>query len=107
MDTPVGYNVETTIRPECLRAYSHGWVQPTPAEVRTVLKIAGLSCAHAARLVGMSDSRVIRRWKSGESKIHYAPWAVLCEAAGFGHIWTYTASLPADQAETSGVPEQA
>src|SRR5690606_20287807 len=93
METPAGYNVETSIRPECLQAYAHGWVQPTPSEVRAVLQIAGLSGAEAARLVGMSDSRVIRRWTSGESKIHYSPWAVLCETAGFGRIWTFTATL--------------
>lgn len=105
METPVGYNVETSIRPECLQAFAHGWVQPTPSEVRTLLQIAGLSCAQAADLVGMSDSRVIRRWKSGESKIHYSPWAILCEVAGFGRIWTFTARPKANQAEISGVPE--
>jgi len=105
METPVGYNVETSIRFACLQAYAHGWVQPTPAEVRTVLQIAGLSSAQAADLVGVSDSRVIRRWKSGESKIPYLPWAVLCETAGFGRIWTFTASPKPDQAQTSGVAQ--
>jgi hypothetical protein len=103
MEIPVGYGTETTIRPGCLKAYAYGWMQPMPSEVRTVLKIAGLSNAEAARLVGVSDGRILRRWTSGESKVPYSAWAVLCEAAGFGRIWTFTAAPEGGNAVASSV----
>jgi hypothetical protein len=74
-----------------------------PSELRTVLKTAGLLNADAARLVGVLDGRILRRWTSGESKIPYSAWAVLCEAAGFGRIWTFTTAPEGGNAVASSV----
>lgn len=88
METPAIYGSDQTeIRPECLRPFSEGWQQPTPAEVRTVLKLAGLTGSETARLVGISDGRTVRRWTGGDAPIPFAAWALLCEAAGLGTIW--------------------
>ena len=40
---------EVTIRPECLRPAWDGWLQPTGAEVREVLRLAGFSGAPLGR----------------------------------------------------------
>lgn len=88
METPAQYGQEPAeIRPETLRKYGAGWEQPTPAEVRAVIKLAGLTGAEAAQLVGLSDSRTVRRWTGGQSDIPFAAWAILCEVAGLGIIW--------------------
>jgi len=92
METPKAYGNETEIRPECLRAYSDGWQQPTKDEVRAVLNMAGLTGAAAASLVGIADSRTVRRWTGGVSPIPYSAWALLCHAAGFGEVWKFRAS---------------
>lgn len=71
------------------------WTQPTPEEVSKVLSLAGLNGCGAAELLGLSiqgagssrSSRTLRRWTSGDTKIPYAPWAVLVHKAGFGIIW--------------------
>ncbi len=78
---------ETTIRVACLRPYSDAWPRPTGEEVREILRRAGLSGAQAARLVGVHDSRQVRRWTAGEAPISYAAWAVLCDVAGIERIW--------------------
>lgn len=77
----------TTIRPETLRPFSDGWEPPTPGEIRHVLAMSSLSGSAAARLVGISESRTVRRWTGGDSAIPYAAWAILCYTAGLGVIW--------------------
>lgn len=84
-------NERTTIRPECLRPAHDFWVRPEADEVREVLRLAKLSGAKAARLLGLGSgetgSRTIRRYTGGEANIPYASWAILCEVAGLGRIW--------------------
>ncbi|AZS80782.1 transcriptional regulator [Achromobacter spanius] len=83
---PYGDDV-TTIRAVCLRPFADGWEQPTADEVRAALSMAGLTGGQAARLLGISDGRTVRRWTGGDSHIPYAAWAMLCHAAGLGIIW--------------------
>lgn len=52
-----------------------------------MLSMAGLTGGDAAKLLGISDGRTIRRWTGGDSPIPFAAWAILCEAAGLGMIW--------------------
>lgn len=75
------------IRKACLRPYGDSWVQPSAEEVREVLRQADMSGSQAARYVGISEGRTVRRWTGGDSAIPYAAWALLCYAAGFGSIW--------------------
>jgi hypothetical protein len=75
------------IRENCLRPFMAGWEQPSPEEIREVLRRAELTGSAAAKLVGISESRTIRRWTGGQSPIPYAAWALLCETAGLGAIW--------------------
>lgn len=79
----------TTIRPECLRPASDFWIRPEADEVREVLRLAQLSGAKAAKLLGLggAGSRTIRRYTGGEAHIPYTSWAILCEVAGLGRIW--------------------
>jgi hypothetical protein len=78
----------SVIRAICLRPYDAGWAQPTPAELRALMVDASLTAGDVARLVGASDARTVRRWTSGACHIPYASWALLCEHAGIGRIWT-------------------
>jgi hypothetical protein len=78
---------ETTIRAACLRPYSDEWERPTAEEVREILRRAGLSGAQAAKLVGVGDSRQVRRWTGGDAPISYSAWALLCDVAGIPKIW--------------------
>ncbi|MFJ3465341.1 transcriptional regulator [Achromobacter spanius] len=86
METRVPYGAPA-IRPECLRPFADGWQQPESGEVRAVLSMAGLTGGEAAKLLGISDGRTIRRWTGGDSPIPFAAWAILCEVAGLGVIW--------------------
>jgi hypothetical protein len=91
---------KVTIRPETLRAFPR-WVQPTPDEIREVVRLAGvnrglkrLTGVQVADLVGVAStgvgagrgSRTVRSWV-GQGRIPYAAWAILCAEAGFGLIW--------------------
>ena len=75
------------IRPQCLTRYANAWQQPSPEEIREVLRRARLTGAKAAELLGIADGRTIRRWTGGNSVIPYSAWAILCEVAGLGKIW--------------------
>jgi len=78
----------TTIRRECLQPAIY-WAKPTGAEVQEVVRLAGFTGRSAAEFLDLADrsGRQIRRWISGENEIPYSAWALLCHAAGFGHIW--------------------
>lgn len=86
METRVPYGAPA-IRAECLRPFADGWLQPEAGEVRAVLSMAGLTGGEAAKLLGISDGRTIRRWTGGDSPIPFAAWAILCNVAGLGLIW--------------------
>lgn len=82
------------IRSETLRP-AVTWEQPTPDEVREVIRRTGLNGADVARLLGLTPqgnksgggSRTVRRWTSGDSPIPYPAWCILAHTAGFGLIW--------------------
>jgi hypothetical protein len=81
-------SIETVIRRECLRPAIY-WSEPTGAEIQEVVRLAGFTGRKAADFLGLADKsgRQIRRWISGETGIPYSAWALLCHAAGLGHIW--------------------
>ena len=76
------------IREECLRPALY-WSQPTGAEVQEVLRLAGFTGRLGADYLDLADKsgRQVRKWISGETKIPYAAWALLCYAANLGSIW--------------------
>lgn len=92
--------IEKGINPESLNSYSEGWVKPTGAEVRALLKAIGhptrpgesITGSQVASFLGLSDSRNVRYWqgKEGEadkpSSIPYTAWCWLVYKAGFGVI---------------------
>lgn len=69
-----------------LKAYPDGWEQPTGAEIRLVMNLAGLTGSKAAALTG-NDDRTVRRWVSDDRKISYSAWAILLAGAGMGLIF--------------------
>lgn len=77
-----------SIRASCLQPAA-SWEQPTGEEVREVLRLAGFTGSHAAKVLGLSSKgdRTVRRWVGGDSDIPYAAWALLCDFAGLGAIW--------------------
>jgi hypothetical protein len=100
-------NNEMQIRPECLRAADDFWVAPTGDEVREVLRRAGLSGSKAMRLLGMKSSsgRSIRRYTGNDAPIPYPSWAILCEVAGLGKIWSASPSGEAPDVAEEGIDE--
>lgn len=80
---------EVNIRLECLCPAMDGWQQPTGDEIREVLRLAGLTGTHAAKVLGLGakGDRTVRRWLAEDSAIPYAVWALLCAFAGQGCIW--------------------
>ena len=84
------------IRRACLVPAQAGWEVPTAAEVRAVLKLAGLTGSAAAQFLGLgaSGSRTVRKWAGGEAEIPYAAWALLCAHDNLGLIWRFDG--PAD-----------
>jgi hypothetical protein len=77
------------VRPDCLLPADQGWQQPTPDEVRAVLKAADMTGGSASKFLGLSNTRVIRRWTGGDDQIPYSAWALLCAAAGLGNMWEH------------------
>lgn len=69
------------VRPETLRGFKDGYVQPTAKEVRGVLSAGGLTGSAAGALVGV-DGRTIRKWTGDERPIPFAAWRLLCIYAG-------------------------
>lgn len=82
-----GMDPKGSIRTECLTPYEN-WTTPTGNEIRSAMKIAGLTGSQLALLVGIKNSRTIRRWTGEEVEIPYAVWAILCHKAGLGIIWS-------------------
>lgn len=78
--------IKAGLNPGSLKAYPDGWEQPTGAEIRLVMKLAGLTGSKAAALTG-NDDRTVRRWVSDDRKISYSAWAILLAGAGLGFIW--------------------
>lgn len=59
---------EARIRKSTLKPFVEGWETPTPEEVRNVMKMAGLTGKTASELVGLSNTRTVRRWIGGGSR---------------------------------------
>lgn len=65
------------------------WSPPAGAEVQEVLRLAGFTGRLGADYLDLADKsgRQVRKWASGETRIPYASWALLCYAADLGTIW--------------------
>lgn len=77
--------IAAEVRPDTLAPFA-AWAAPTPGEIRAALQAAGWTGEGCAKTLGINP-RTARRWLGGEVDIPYAAWAVLCAAAGWGHIW--------------------
>jgi len=62
-----------------------GWQTPTGDDVRVIIDMCGMSSLEVAVLLGV-DARNVRRWKCEQTKITYAAWCLLVNAAGLGYI---------------------
>lgn len=58
--------------PQSWQPFHNGYIPPRPEEIRKTF--GEFSSSEIANMLGISDGRVIRRWKSGESQIPYAAW---------------------------------
>lgn len=69
------------IRDTCFYRWAEGYTQPTPAEIRELLRVQELSGSVAANLIGVTP-RAIRYWladpcQPGHRQIPYAAWRLL------------------------------
>lgn len=85
MESYKPYNVQGSIRPECLKIAKE-WVAPTGDEIKIALAMANCSGVEFARRIGTND-RTVRRWIGDELSIPYAAWCILCLEANLGTIW--------------------
>ncbi len=80
VDHEVGAELE--LRPETLLEYGDpAYANPTPDEIRQVLKAGDLTGSRAGTLVGV-NGRTIRKWTGGEQKISYSAWRMLLQRVG-------------------------
>ena len=82
------------IRNTTMNLFNSGWTQPTPEEVRELIVLLGqkigadkLTGSQIANLVGLKDSRNVRKWtapagSSNYAKIPYAVWRLMLSYAG-------------------------
>lgn len=75
-------------RPGLFDQYSPAWQEPSAAEFRELLRVAGLSGSQAALLVGV-EPRKIRKWAGGEGEAPYAVWRLLSIYAGLADAPSY------------------
>lgn len=68
-------------RPGLFDEYTPDWQEPSAAEFRELLRVAGLSGSKAGMLVGV-EQRKIRKWAGGEGAVPYAVWRLLSIYAG-------------------------
>lgn len=84
MSTPTRFH----LAPETLRLYTDpAYRSPAPEEVRVVIQILGLTGDQVAGLVGVKNSRAVRRWMAPLSsktyaQIDYSTWRLLLLEAG-------------------------
>jgi hypothetical protein len=73
-ELPIKYIVASRrIRPECLLPGAHPHYQhPTPDEVKTAIKSAGLTGEEIALLTGVKG-RTVRKWQAPMDTSNYAP----------------------------------
>lgn len=58
--------------PESWKPFNEGYTPPNAEEIRKTF--GDFSSTELANMLGLSDGRIIRRWKSGENQIPYAAW---------------------------------
>ena len=58
--------------PDSWKTFDQGYVPPNAEEIRKTF--GDFSSSEIANMLGLSDGRIIRRWKSGENQIPYAAW---------------------------------
>ena len=63
-------------RPDLLAPYTPNWKPPQGADVRALLKFAGLTSSTAGRLVGVPGGKV-RKWAGDDGSMPYAVWRLL------------------------------
>ena len=85
----VGRKDLRNIRNTTLNLFNDGWEQPTSEEVRNLIILLGekigeekLTGSQVAALVGLKDSRNVRKWTAPEDsnnfiKIPYSAWRLL------------------------------
>ena len=79
------------IRSTTMLLYTHpDYTPPTPDEVKALLKDMKLTGKEAAKILGVSSGRTIRKWTGGTTKIPYAAWRLLLLEKWF---WTNAANL--------------
>ena len=75
-------------RPGLFDQYGPDWQEPSAAEFRELLRVAGLSGSRAGLLVGV-EHRKIRKWAGGEGEVPYAVWRLLSIYAGLADAPSY------------------
>lgn len=76
------------VRKECF-LNAENWAQPTTEEFNIIFDLTKLGQTEFALMIDV-DPRTVRRWVSGEKKVKYMPWAILCEQTGIkklAKIW--------------------
>lgn len=83
------YNVTAesgAIRSTCFLPFDEGWTEPTPAEVRELIKRLDMTGSQVAAFVGAKSSRNVRKWQAENTKlaqsssgISYSAWRLLAE----------------------------
>lgn len=77
------------LRPGALKKFNGGFEQPSPGEVRSLIRILGMTGAEVADFVGVKNSRTIRKWQEfkeadpegkinrNKNEIPYSAWRLL------------------------------
>ena len=80
---------EVPLRPGTLQKFNSGFEQPTPGEVRSLIRILGMTGTEVADFVGVKNSRTIRKWQEvkesdadgqvnrNKNEIPYSAWRLL------------------------------
>lgn len=94
------YRLETSnkVRITTLLKYDEGFEQPTPDEVRTLIRHLGMTGSQVGAFVGIKNNRTVRKWQDtkeisddgginrNKNDIPYAAWRLLLLRAGLVSI---------------------
>lgn len=82
------------LRDETLNKFDNGFEQPTPQEVRALIRYLGLTGSQVADFVGIKNNRTVRKWQEtkeeredgeinrNKNDIPYAAWRLLLLRGG-------------------------
>lgn len=83
------------LREETLNKFDGGFEQPTPDEVRTLIRYLGMTGSQVCAFVGVKNNRTVRKWQEtkatldnseeinrNKNDIPYAAWRLLLLRAG-------------------------